>query len=135
MSSFTKPLIVKVHAEDLKDSPFEVMEEFEFYSELYDDIIISISKGYSTNFASVPRIFWPIVPPIGRYSKATVVHDWLIDNRDKHELDIHQINKVFKEAMEVSGVRWFYRNIMYIAVEFYWTCLRPIQRFLGIYDT
>ena len=120
MTSFTKPLIVKVHALPLKENPFEVVEEFEFYSEIFVDFKVSIEKGYRTNFASVPRLFWPIVPPIGRYSKATVVHDWLIDNIDKHDLNIHQVNRLFKEAMDVSGVNWFYRNIMFLAVEGYW---------------
>jgi hypothetical protein len=120
MSSFTKPLIVKVHAEPLRESPFEVIEEFEFYSDIFEDLTVSIEKGYRTNFASVPRIFWAIIPPIGRYSKATVVHDWLIDNIEDYDLTIHQVNRLFKEAMEVSGVNWFYRNVMFLGVEFYW---------------
>lgn len=120
MSSFTTPFKVKVHTVPLKENPFEILESFTYYSNIYKGFEISIPKGYRTNFASVPRIFWPIVPPIGRYSKATVVHDYLIDYINEHDLNIHQVNRLFKEAMEVSGVNWFYRNIMFISVEFYW---------------
>jgi hypothetical protein len=120
MSSFTQPFEVKVHNEPLKENPFEILESFTFYSEIFEGFKVSIPKGYRTNFASVPRIFWAIVPPIGKYSKATVVHDYLIDTMEEHDLNIHQVNRLFKEAMDVSGVNWFYRNIMFVSVEFYW---------------
>jgi len=38
---------------------------------------IEIPQGFETDFASIPRIFWPILPPTGRYSKAAVLHDYL----------------------------------------------------------
>jgi len=38
---------------------------------------IPIPAGFVTNFASVPRILWPILPPRGKYAPATIEHDYL----------------------------------------------------------
>jgi cellobiose-specific phosphotransferase system component IIC len=99
--------------------PFEVDGAFEFYSKIYDKTV-RVTDHYRSNLASVPRIFWSIIPPVGRYSKATVIHDWLIDNMSEHKFTYHQINMIFKEAMKVLGVNWFYRYVMFFSVEFYW---------------
>jgi len=37
--------------------------------------VITIPAGFSTDLASVPRIFWWFLPPTGAYEKAAVVHD------------------------------------------------------------
>ena len=116
MSSFTKPFKVKVHNQQLKDKPFEVADSFYYYPDIYPNIIINIPVGYRTDFASIPRVFWSILPPVGRYSKAAVVHDYLIDETD---IDIKKINKIFLEAMEVLGVNIVTRHIIYASVQFY----------------
>jgi hypothetical protein len=53
---------------------------------------IRIPSGFATDLASVPRIFWVLLPPDGTYERAAVLHDalcvWLaqgvspIDARD-----------------------------------------------------
>ena len=35
-----------------------------------------IPSGFYTDFASVPRIFWRILPPWDRYTPAAIVHDY-----------------------------------------------------------
>lgn len=127
MSSFTSPFSVEVHNVPLNERPFEVLDGFLFYSEQYGDFYIP--AGFRTNFADVPRIFWAIIPPCGRYSKATVVHDWLIVNTDSHTLSYTEINKVFLEAMEVLGVNVFTKTIIYMSVSFYWGFGRHISNF------
>lgn len=57
---------------------FELSEECEV---AYDNNILIIPKGYRTDFASVPRLLWSVVPPHGRMSNASVVHDFVYDNR------------------------------------------------------
>lgn len=42
-----------------------------------DGTQVSIPAGFVTDFASVPQIFWNIIPPIGDYAKAAVLHDYL----------------------------------------------------------
>lgn len=129
MSSFTKPFKVIVHNVKLKKKPFEVDESFEYFSKLYDGYTINIPKGYRTDFASVPRIFWSIVPPVGSYSKACVVHDWLLTNKDAHNLDIDAINKILKEAMGVLGVNKFYIFLIYTPVNLFWKIKRIFSEF------
>lgn len=38
---------------------------------------VRVPKGFVTDLASVPPIFWSKYPPIGRYAYAAVVHDYL----------------------------------------------------------
>lgn len=38
---------------------------------------IVVYKGYITDFASVPRIFWNIIKPDGTYRLAAIAHDFL----------------------------------------------------------
>lgn len=38
--------------------------------------VIQIPDGFQTDLASVPRIFWSVLPPDGTYERAAVVHDW-----------------------------------------------------------
>lgn len=38
---------------------------------------VRVPKGFVTDLASVPQIFWSKYPPTGRYAYAAVVHDYL----------------------------------------------------------
>ena len=79
--------------------------------------------GFITDFASVPRGLWNIFPPDGKYTQAAVLHDFLYSNkgdvpkgknRSKKECD-----QIFMEAMEVLGVPWMKRHLMYRAVRLF----------------
>ena len=130
MSSFTSPFKVKVHNVPLKEKPFEVLEDFRFFSAKYPEVVVNIPIGYRSDFASVPRVFWAIVPPIGKYSKACVVHDWLIDNIENHNLSINKINKILFEGMSVLKVGKFNKYLIYGGVLFYWKFGKHISNFV-----
>lgn len=49
-------------------------EEGQFRSR--DGIVVTVPKGYITDFASIPRIVWPISPPHGSLAMASLPHDW-----------------------------------------------------------
>lgn len=129
MSSFTKPLLVKV----LDDgSEYEVLEDFMYYRSEKNTLTIRVQKGFITDFASVPRIFWSIFPPFGRYTKAAVLHDrlceaflqkesWgiLYNNNSKELVKRNEADKIFLEAMEAIGVKRSTRNILYFFVRAY----------------
>ncbi len=53
-----------------------VHEQFSYESDLLGRRIV-IPKGFRTDGASVPRLFWNIIPPWGRYGMAAVIHDYL----------------------------------------------------------
>ena len=61
--------------------------------------------GFIHDYASIPRILWPILSPTGPYSRSAVLHDYTDDD------------KLFKEAMnsEENMPRWL-ACIMYFAV-------------------
>lgn len=73
---------------------------------------------FITDFASIPRFFWRILPPAGdggrsSYGGAAVIHDWLYycGKRPKDECDW-----IFLQAMKSEGVSAWRANIMYKAV-------------------
>jgi len=116
MSQFTTPLRLEVHAVPIKQRPFELIEKFEYYTDLFDErTLIRVPKGYRTDFASIPRFFWRLFPPYGQYGKAAVVHDWLCDVEPKM-CDHKMAAAVFREAMKVLNVPKVTRMIIYKAV-------------------
>jgi Protein of unknown function (DUF1353) len=62
---------------------------------------VEVPDGFVSDLTSVPRLFWQILRPEGRYAYAAVVHDYLYwtQTRSKDEADL-----IFKTAMEDSNV-------------------------------
>lgn len=62
---------------------------------------VNVPKGFVTDFASVPKPFWSVLPPDGDYTYAAIIHDYLYWNQatDKPTADL-----VLKAAMEDFGV-------------------------------
>ena len=69
MSSFTGEIVLK----KMGGRIWEVHTSFEYHvgSKESNDIII-VPKGLSTDFASIPQIFWSIAPPDGKYTAAAI---------------------------------------------------------------
>ena len=79
--------------------------------------VIVVPKGFITDLASVPRVFWVIYPPDGTYTNAAVVHDFLysvVGVRGRYTRK--QCDNIFLEAMKVVGVPAWRRWILYSAV-------------------
>ena len=114
MSSFTQPLTVTKVGNRL----WEIDRSFRYYVGKEDsDFYIDIPKGFMTDFASVPRIFWIIFPPDGKYTQAAVVHDFLYL---KQHLDSRkEADDIFLEAMKVLEVPKFKRMAIYTAVRLF----------------
>jgi hypothetical protein len=74
---------------------------------------ISVPAGFVTDFASIPRPLWALLPKWGRHGNAAVVHDWLYWS---HETDRATADRTFREAMEILGVLWGVRWAMWAAV-------------------
>ncbi|EAO0848194.1 DUF1353 domain-containing protein [Salmonella enterica subsp. enterica serovar Minnesota] len=112
MSRFTTPAILEM----LGHFNWRVYEPFAFYLSDDNSDVISVPAGFVTDLASVPRIFWTLLPPDGKYAKAAIIHDYLYDNalRTKREAD-----KIFLDGMTVLGVPRWKRVIMYQAVKLF----------------
>ncbi len=114
MSRFTDVLVVSPLADGktwvlVRDFGYDVGAE---NSGDHIDVVI----GFQTDFATVPRLFWVILPKWGRYGNATVIHDWLywIQTRPRREADA-----ILLEAMGVLGVAPPVKYAMYWAVRLF----------------
>lgn len=125
MSSFTTPL--RVSPVDGEDNLWELLEEFIYeLGAKGSGVRVVCPKGERTDFASIPRFLWSILPPWGKYGKAAVVHDHLCVY--KCYLDVNnnpvfvtraQGDAIFLEAMEVLNVHPAVRKTMYGFVRAY----------------
>lgn len=107
---------------------YRVLEPFRYYiGEKGSAHWISIDEGYLTDGASVPRLFWSLVPPMGRYAAAAVIHDKLCETLRVYSEEREAMlsiprktaDSIFLEAMKVLNVPTFKRNLMYTAVATY----------------
>ncbi len=111
MSRFTDVLLVSPLADGRtwvvsRDFGYEVGEEGK-------GDIVNVALGFETGFASIPRVFWIVLPKWGRYGNASVIHDWLywIQSRSRREAD-----DIFLEAMGILNVRALKKRLIYWAV-------------------
>lgn len=100
------------------ERPYQLMSEYGYDSDILGYVLI-VPVGYKTDFASIPRIFWRILPPHGPYVPAAVVHDYLCDLRGRTGVDSKTTHKVFDEAMRVLHVPKWKRTVMYRAVKWF----------------
>lgn len=77
-------------------------------------ILVNVPAGYRTDFASVPRLFWRIFPPIGRYSRAAIVHDYFYTNATGCSRFL--ADAMFRELMFQLAVPMWKRVLMFYAV-------------------
>ena len=99
----------------------KVTEANGFEARLLDPLVYRSSRrltvivpgGFVTDFASVPRLLWPLCPPHGYSKKAAVVHDFLYTQDDCARVIA---DAVFLTALRDCGVPWWRRSLMYAAV-------------------
>jgi hypothetical protein len=111
MSSFTSTLLV---------SPLSDGRTWVLMSDLGYDVgsegsgdHIDVSIGFQTDFASIPRPFWIILPKWGKYGNAAVVHDWLYWTQARPR---RAADEILLEAMGVLGVGSITRYAIFWAV-------------------
>lgn len=74
---------------------------------------IEVDAGFQTDFASVPRILWMVLPKWGKYGNAAVIHDWLYWKQDHSRAEA---DRIFLEGMSRLGVSAWTKYLMYYAV-------------------
>lgn len=65
------------------ENPYLWMLTEEIRVLLSDGKILTIPKGFVTDFASIPQVFWSVLPPIGPANIAFIIHDYLYQQRDE----------------------------------------------------
>jgi hypothetical protein len=86
---------------------------------------LPIRRGFLTDLATSPRIFWAWIPPFGVYEKAAVLHDWLLSllwkwqhekNAEPAPVSSVDIDGLFRRVMHEGGVGFVKRWVMWAAV-------------------
>jgi len=95
---------------------WEIYEDFG-YKDNELNITVIVVKGSRTDFASIPRIFWSILPPwYPTYGQPAVIHDYLY----RHGLYTRKISDlIFLHAMQESNVVLWKQIIMFNAVRIF----------------
>jgi hypothetical protein len=95
----------------------------EKFWELQQDLVYEGNEDYfavpamhKTDFASVPRPFWWLVPRYGRYTEVAVLHDYLCDMARAGDFNRCDADGIFRRALREIGVGYIKRRIMWAAV-------------------
>lgn len=72
--------------------------------------VITVPRGFVTDFSSVPRIAWAVMSPTDRHGRAGIIHDWLYWDQGCSQ---EQADKIMLLAMIESGVDAFTRIVIY----------------------
>lgn len=91
---------------------YELIDPFTYRHALGE---IDVPAGFVTDFASIPRALWVVLPPTGGYGKAAVVHD-AIYRTPSLPFTRGQADGIFRDAMADLGVGWFTRQTMWLGV-------------------
>lgn len=102
----------RAHLAEIDDDGrlFELTEPLVYVGKLGE---FTVPVGFVTDFASIPRVFWPIVGPYGRHTRAAILHDWLYQSKivSRSEADA-----IFRRAMKELGVEDWKRWGMWLAL-------------------
>ena len=120
MSSFTTPLIVSPMPDGKR---WKLCRSFTYHlGSKRGKESVAVPKGFITDFASIPWLFWSFLPSWGKYGKAAVIHDCLYST---HYRTRKEADDIFYEAMLVSGTKPWKAKIMYWAVRLFgWVAWR-----------
>ena len=87
---------------------------------------VIVPAGFQTDGATVPRLFWSILPPWGVYGQAAILHDYLCRTRslttyagEIQRIGYRDIDRAFYDAMKDLGTPLWKRALMYGAVRVY----------------
>jgi hypothetical protein len=95
------------------DAHWQLLEDLTYTAK--DGEIWFAPKGYKTDGASIPPIFWPIIgsPFTGYYVSAAIIHDVYCDLKSR---DWKKVHRTFYDAMIAGGTSPVKAKIMYFAV-------------------
>ena len=108
-------LIGRCVTEGVAPYRWRLVEDFGYQSQAGN--ILIVPAGFETNFASVPRLLWPILPLSDAvYDKAAVLHDYAVSNRKLIGYSLMDCHRLFREVLRFSGTGRVKTELMYTAV-------------------
>lgn len=78
----------------------------------------TVPADFVTDFASVPRLFWALFPPFGKFTIAAVAHDHLYAGGERG-VTRKEADRVFLEIMVGDGTQVWRALIMYRMVRWF----------------
>jgi len=123
MSQFTGPL--RLEHLDVDWRLWRLLEPLQYeVGQLGSGQVVEVPEDFITDGASVPRVLWAWLPTWGRWSRAATLHDFAygqIHEGTPHPLmsTRQEADRIFHEAMLVSGVNRPTAFIMWLAVRFF----------------
>lgn len=107
MSVIRRPILKPVG----KDR-FELVEPYEWRN-------VHIPRGFRTNGADIPRVFWSLYPPNSpEYLSAVVIHDYLCE-KATCKRDFLRADLALRRAMLDLGVRRSKAWVFFVACRLY----------------
>lgn len=107
MAEFQTPLVVQ----EIDDDKWKLKEDLVYRGDIVG--LVYIPAGFVTDFASVPRLPLAYWVAGNTAHEAAVVHDFLYQT---HPCTKSQADRTFREAMAITGIPAWKKNIMYLAV-------------------
>lgn len=109
---------------------WEVIPGFRYYIGSEDSgEYVDVETGFKTDGATIPRLLWGILPPMGEYSQNCTLHDKLCQTyritrvingvATSVQITRKEIDRILKESMLVSGVTPWKRRFIMTGVNFY----------------
>ena len=112
-----------LHAEYQSGRQYKLMKDFVCLSAIVGKI--TVPAGYITDFHSIPRLFWPVLPP-DDWAEGAVAHDYLCDNEredDEAQHSTPEIVVTWQQAADVHreitlhvGAPAWRADLMYAAI-------------------
>ena len=94
---------------------FTVEEPFRaFWNRKGNVVAFTVPQGFTTDLASVPRIFQSIVPKLGHHIRPAIVHDYAYEGHTA--LTRKEADAMFLDGMKTTKVSWLRRWAMWAAV-------------------
>lgn len=95
---------------------FALLSALTWQDRLNKAVSVSVPRGFVTDFASVPRLFWSLVPPIGRYGFAALFHDYAYWQQTT---DRKAADRLFRDTMTELKVSPFTCWLLYSSVRLF----------------
>jgi hypothetical protein len=111
----------KLRLEDIDGRTMRLLEPFRYFVSKKIGTVCAVA-GFVTDFASVPRLFWILLPKCGIHNRAAVAHDWLYVRRRIEMADGFRVptrsecDWILLQGLQDCGVSWWLRNAMWSAV-------------------
>ncbi|PZT48181.1 hypothetical protein B6S12_05010 [Helicobacter valdiviensis] len=123
---------------------FELLQDFCFYSKSLREykkdlgifyhtndkaeVFIRVPKGFRTDFGSIPQLFQSLLSPVGKPTKAYVVHDYFCTLANKGKIKRKIADNIFKVALKTLGCNIFKTYLLYVSVRLFSLIVIPIKK-------